>query len=229
VLNTNKALFTVATKQRHDTGAEVYRRHASFRRLLTRCIIVACLLQGGESVAATPPAVSPNQDFSNPVLQIHAPASSGWYGAERSPVRIAFKKAGSSAHETLVAAVFLFHLPPFPNSDAFTEFVREGIIKDAPSDRFEILASNIQYSSERGYPCVRYYGLSMDRKARVSALHTEEMRLEIMALYCQHPTRPGLGFNVSYSRRGGEATEKIDADAAAFIDSVQVPRASQTP
>ena len=204
-------------------------RRASFGLLLITWITVAYLLQGCESVAANHPAISPDQDFSNPILQIHAPASSGWYGAERSPVRIAFKKSGSSAHETFVAAVFLFHLPAFPNSDAFTEFVREGIIKDAPTDRFEILESNVQYSPERAYPCVRYHGISQDRKARVSAFSTEEMRLEIISLYCQHPTRPGLGFSVSYSHRGGSAAEQIDEPAAAFIDSVQVSRATQPP
>ena len=218
--------FTVARKS-HDTAAEVYRPRASFRLLLISWITIAYLLHGRESVAATHPPISPNEDFSNPILQIHAPASSGWYGFERSPVRIAFKKAGSSAHETFVAAVFLFHLPAFANSDAFTEFVREGIIKDAPTDRFDILESNVQYSPERGYPCVRYHGLSMDRKAHVSAFSTEEMRLEIISLYCQHPARPGLGFSVSFSHRGGSAAEKIDAAAAAFIDSVQVTQTSK--
>ena len=221
MFSNNKIRPTVAIKPR-DTGAEIYRRRASFAPLLISWITVVYLLQGCESVAATHPVISPDQDFSNPILQIHAPASSGWYGFERSPARIAFKKAGASAHETFVAAVFLFHLPAFTNSDAFTELVREGIIKDAPTDRFEILESNIQYSPERAYPCVRYHGISQDRKARVSAFSTQEMRLEIISLYCQHPTRPGLGFSVSFSHRGGNAAEKIDVAAAAFIDSVQV-------
>ena len=212
-----------------DTGAEIYRPRASFGPLLISWITVAYLLKGGESVATTHPPISPNEDFSNPILQIHAPASSGWYGFERSAARIAFKKDGSSAHETFVAAVFLFHLPAFPNSEAFTEFVREGIIKDAPADRFDILESNVQYSPERGYPCVRYHGISRDRKARVSAFFTEEMRFEIISLYCQHPVRPGLGFSVSFSHRGGSAAENIDAAAAAFIDSVQVTETSKAP
>ena len=199
----------------------------TFAPLLISWITVAYLLQGCESVVATQLAVSPDQDFSNPILQIHAPASSGWYGSERSPVLIAFKQAGASAHETFVAAVFLFHLPAFPNSDAFTEFVREGIVKDAPTDRFEILESNVQYTPERAYPCVRYHGISQDRKARISAFSTQEMRLEIISLYCQHPTRPGLGFSVSFSHRGGDAAEKIDAAATAFIDSVQVAQTSK--
>ena len=222
----NKTRPTIAIKPR-DTGAKIYRRRASFGPLRISWLAVAYLLQGCESVAATHPAISPGQDFSNPILQIHAPASSGWYGFERTPVRLAFKKEGGSAHETFVAAVFLFHLPAFPDSDAFTELVREGIIKDAPTDRFEILESNVQYTPERAYPCVRYHGISQDRKARISAFSTQEMRLEVISLYCQHPTRPGLGFSVSFSHRGGSATEKIDAAAAAFIDSVQVTQTSK--
>lgn len=224
----NGARFRVEAQLR-DMGAATYHRRVPIGLLLVSLSTVLYPLFAGVSVAATPHAVSPNQDFSNSILQLHAPTSSGWYGIEQSPARIAFKKSGSSADETFVAAVFLFHIPAFPNSDAFTEFVREGAIKDSPSDRFEILESNIQYSPERGYPCVRYHAISNDRKARVSAFSRKELRIEIVSLYCQHPAKPGLGFMVSFSHRGGSADEKIDAEAAAFIDSVQVTPASKAP
>jgi hypothetical protein len=172
-------------------------------------------------VAATPPAISPSQDFSNPILQVHAPASSGWHGIAQSADRIAFAKSGSNADESFVAAVFLFHIPLFPTSDAFTEYVRQGVNKDSPADRFETIESNVQYSSEREYPCVRYHGISNDRKARTSGLFKQALRIENIALYCQHPSRPGLGFSISFSHRGGSADEKMDTEAAAFIESVQ--------
>jgi hypothetical protein len=179
--------------------------------------------------AATHPAVTPYQEFSNPILQIHAPGSDGWYGVTQTPDRIAFGKSGSTAGETFVAAVVLFRIPTFPNSEAFTEYVREGVIRDSPSDRFVTIESNIQYSSEREYPCVRYHAIANDRKARTSAFFRKKLRLENFALYCQHPTKPGLGFSVSFSHRGGSADEKIDAEAAAFIDSVQVTSPAKVP
>jgi hypothetical protein len=213
------------------TGARaaMYHRRVPIRVLLVGSIMLLDLLYGHVSVAATHPPVSPNQDFSNPTLQLHAPRSNGWYGLEQSPTRIAFAKSGSDPDESFVAAVLLLRIPTFPNADAFTEYVREGIIKDSPSDRFEMIELNVQYSPEREYPCVRYHGISNDRKARTSALGRKTLRIEVIALYCEHPSKPGLAFYVSFSHRGGNADEKIDDDAAAFIDSVQVTPPSKTP
>jgi hypothetical protein len=196
---------------------------------LVASIMALSLLFGETSLATTHPAVSPYQEFSNPILQIHAPDSDGWSGVTQTSDRIAFGKSGSTAGESFVAAVVLFRIPTFPNSDAFTEYVREGVIKDSPSDRFETIESNIQYSSEREYPCVRYHGITNDRKARTSAFFQKKLRLENFALYCQHPTKPGLGFSVSFSHRGGSAERKIDAEAAAFMDSVQVTSPAKGP
>jgi hypothetical protein len=66
--------------------------------------------------------------------------------------------------------VDLFHLPTFPDSEAFTEFVREAVITGSPTDRFETLEVNVQYLPERGYPCVTYHAVSNDHKVRVSFL-----------------------------------------------------------
>jgi hypothetical protein len=179
-------------------------------------------LFGDVSVAGTHPAISPNQYFSNPILQVHAPASNGWYGITQSSDRIAFGKSGSTSDESFVAAVFLFRIPEFLNSAAFIEHVREGVIKDSPSDRFETIELNVQLSTEREYTCVRYHGISNDRKAHTSSLFKKTLRIENIALYCEHPSKPGLGFSVSFSHRGGNAEVKIDDDAASFINSVQV-------
>jgi hypothetical protein len=209
--------------------AATHRQQVPGETLLGGSIAVLYALFGDVSVAATHPALSPNQDFSNPILQLHAPASSGWYGITQSPTSISFGKAGGNADESFVAAVFLFRIPTFPNSDAFTEYVREGVIKDSPSDRFDVLESNVQRSSERGYPCVRYHAVMNDRKARTSAFSRKKLRIEDVALYCQHPSKPGQAFSISFSHRGGNADEKIDEDAAAFINSVQVTPPSNAP
>jgi hypothetical protein len=43
--------------------------------------------------------------------------------------------------------VNLFHLPTFPDSEVFTEFVREAVIKGSPTDRFETL--EVTFSTRR--------------------------------------------------------------------------------
>ena len=190
--------------------------------LVVAAALVFCASHKDASAADNRPAVSPNQDFSNPILQIHAPASEGWHGFAQSASVIAFGKSGSEAGESFIAQVNLFHLPTFPDSEAFTEFVREAVIKDSPSDRFETLEVNVQYSAVRGYPCVTYHAVSDDKKARISFLSTKKLRFEVSALYCQHPFKSGLGFSTVFSHRGGSSNENLQKEAADFIDSVQV-------
>jgi hypothetical protein len=203
------------------------------RRPIGLLIIAAnglfCAAFSDVSVAANRPAVSPNQDFSNPMFQLRAPASTGWYGVAQSSTHTEFGKSGSSANESFVAAVILFRHPTFENADAFTGYVREGVVKDSPSDRFEVIESSVQYSSEREYACVRYHGISNDLKTRTSGFFRRTMRLEVVALYCEYPPKPGVGFMVSFSHRGGSADVKIDDDAASFINSVQVTAPIKTP
>ena len=195
---------------------------------LIGAVMVGLLSFGGQSVAATHP-VAPNQDFPNPVLDVHAPASSGWYGIKQTPSQIAFGKDGANGGETFVATVMLFRIPTFAGTDAFTEYVREGVAKDSPADRFDPVELSIQYSSERSYPCVRYHGISVDKKARIAPFFTKKLRIENIALYCQHPDRPGLGFTISYSHRGGTDDYPIDEEAESFIDSVQVTAPTKGP
>jgi hypothetical protein len=197
--------------------------------LVVAAVVLFCAAYKHASAADNRPAVSPNQDFSNPILQIHAPASDGWHGFARSANLIAFGKSGSSAGESFIAQVNLFHLPTFPDSEAFTEFVREAVVKGSPTDRFETLEVNVQYSQARGYPCVTYHAASDDKKARVSLFSTKTLRFEVSALYCQHPFKPGLGFSAVFSHRGGSIDENLDKEAAGFIDSVQVTPPSQAP
>jgi hypothetical protein len=196
---------------------------------LIAAVVLLCAPNQDLSAAADRPAVTPSQDFSIPILQIHAPASDGWHGFERSANLVAFGKSGSSAGESFIAQVNLFHLPTFPDSEAFTEFVREAVIKGSPTERFEALEVNVQYSAARGYPCVTYHAVSDDKKARVSIFSTKTLRFEVFALYCQHPHKPGLGFSAIYSHRGGSIDQNLEKEAAGFIDSVQVTAPGQAP
>jgi hypothetical protein len=197
--------------------------------LVAAAVLVFCAPYNQLSAADNRPAVGANQDFSNPILQIHVPASDGWHGFARSANLIAFGKSGSSAGESFIAQVNLFPLPAFPDSEAFTEFVREAVIKGSPTDRFETLEVNVQYSPGRGYPCVTYHAVSDDKKARVSFLSTKTLRFEVSALYCQHPFKPGLGFSAVFSHRGGSTDGSVDKQAAAFIDSIQATPQTNAP
>jgi hypothetical protein len=196
--------------------------HQSIRRLVVAAAVVLSAFYQGASGADNHPALAPNQDFSNPLLQVRAPASEGWFGSERSANYIAFGKRGSNSSESFIAQVNLFRLPTFADSAAFTEYIREQVIKGAPTDRFETLESNVQYTAERGYPCVSYHAVSNDEKPRTSSFFRRTLRFEIYALYCQHPLKPGLGFMAAYSHRGGDIDAALAKEAADFIDSIQV-------
>jgi hypothetical protein len=159
--------------------------------------------------------------FSNSILQIRAPGSDGWSGIMRTSDQIAFGKSGLTPSETFTAAVVVFRTPLFANSEAFSAYVKEGVIKDSPSDRFELIESKFENSAERNYPCVKYHGITNDRKVRIAPFFHKTMRLEVFALYCQHPTKPGLAFSASFSHRGGSVDATIETEAADFIDMVQ--------
>lgn len=193
--------------------------HALRSWLIVAAAMLSPFLGAGPAAASHP--VAPNQDFSNPLLQVHAPASTGWFGMTQTTDKIAFGKQGVLGDESFVAAVFLFHIPTFATSDSFTEYVRDGVVKDSPPDRFDSVELSVQYSSERSYPCVRYHGISIDKKAQI-LFFKKKLRIENIALYCQDPDKPGLGFAVSYSHRGGSDDTNIGEEAESFIDSVQV-------
>jgi hypothetical protein len=71
---------------------EVTNLHQSIRLLVVAAACVLCAFYQGASAADNHPALTPNQDFSNTLLQVHAPASEGWFGSERSTDHIAFGK-----------------------------------------------------------------------------------------------------------------------------------------
>src|SRR5262249_2353987 len=109
----------------------------------------------------------------------------------------------------------------FADSEAFTRFIKESIEKDAPPGEFEPLENVVQYSAERPYPCLRHHGTALDRKRRAAAVPHRPLRLEVISLYCRHPSRPDLGFMASFSHRGGPGDPYFSADAEKFIDAVQ--------
>jgi hypothetical protein len=172
--------------------------------------------------ASEHPAVQPGQLFANPILQVHAPTSDGWYGISQNADRIAFGKSGANRDESYVATVILFHIPDFTDANAFTDFIKLGIEKDSPASRFEVLESTVKLSAERSFPCVRHQATSIDKKSAASGFLRKPLRLEVISLYCQHPYRPNLGFMASFSHRGGAEDPYFAGDADKFINAVQV-------
>lgn len=216
---------------RPDPQASTMRAHVLFLPVAALSIVMLARA----SMAADHQAVQPSQLFSNPILQIHAPPSEGWFGAAQTATQIAFGKSGASSDESYIAAVILFRLPDSSNSDALTDVVKKGIERDTPADRFDILESTVNPSADRGYPCVKYHAVASDKKAATSSLFRKTLRLEITSLYCRHPRQPNMGFMASFSQRGGKAEEHFVENADKFINGIQVtpqpsaPAATPTP
>ena len=183
---------------------------------------------GGIALAAHH-SVAPNQDFSTDILQVHAPGTRGWHISSQGVEHIAFARQGSTGDESYIAAANLVQLPRFTTPDAFKDYIKQAVANESPPDRFETIESSIEESSERPYPCIKYHGVSTDLHAQISRFQTEKLRLEIIALYCQHPTRPGVGFGAMFSHRGGTAEANFSSEAAAFIASVQANTAAKAP
>jgi uncharacterized protein len=171
--------------------------------------------------ARTLQAVPPNQDFSNETLQVQSPSSEGWYGPSEIENGISFAKRGTDSDESYIAAVSVFRIPEFSDPEAFADYMKKWLEKDSPANRFETLETTIQYTAERRYPCVRYHGVAKDKKASTSSIFRKTLRLEISALYCQHPYQSNLGFTANYSHRGGDSDEHFTEDAEKFISSIQ--------
>jgi hypothetical protein len=199
-------------------------------RMRTRTFVVGLLMWTGAPLCASAtdhPAIKPGQVFSNPIVQIRAPTSEGWFGISQDAYRIAFGKSGAERDESYVATVILFRIPDFADTDEFTNFAKQEIEKDSPTSRFDVLESVVQYSAERSYPCVKHHGTALDKKSAVFGFHRKPLRLEVVSLYCQHPYRPNLGFMVSFSHRGGGEDPYFAGDAEKFINGVQAT--SMTP
>jgi hypothetical protein len=166
--------------------------------------------------------LTPGQLFSGRLLDIRAPASAGWELLESGTEVVAFGRYGASPEHTYVANVFAFPLPTFSTPDDLLAFVKAGVEKDAPPDRFKVFVSIFEFTSKRPYPCVRYRSSSQDMKARTRR-GIDTQLLHIHSLYCQHPAERNLGMMISYSQRGGPPDPDLDSQAQSFIDGVQVP------
>jgi hypothetical protein len=210
-----------------ETGA-----FTCYRRPLPLVAVVLCCLGAAPAicVAADSPRqpVSAGQDFSNPMFAVHSPNSEGWQ-VFRSGAGLSFGRTGANHTDSEVATVSVFSTPKGLSPEEFLSRVRDGLTADSASPQFQVVTSSVKLSTARAYTCVDYDATSIDHgKPQLFLPHHDEA-LALIALYCQYPDKPGLGFAVTFSHRGGQAPATFEPEARDFIASVQVTSASQPP
>ena len=167
--------------------------------------------------------------FSNAFLDVRAPVSGNWMIVKSSQTDLAFARTGTAVNESFIAQVTLFALPDLKDKTEFEALVRQGIEADAPAERFKPVSANYEYTEQRGYPCVKYVGVTEDMKAKTATSATVSLLLQFNSLYCQHPGMSGVGFMVGLSHRGAVLDENLAKDAEAFLDGVQIAKTAAKP
>lgn len=200
-------------------------------RYLTAMTIVfgttACATGGDPYDVSTQPAdmlagipVEPAEVFVGDYITVKAPASEHWFLNQSSGNGMIFGKEGASRMESYIAAVSMFELTPTNTPAAFEELIRGAVRKDIPLERYQVQRESLNFTEERGYPCVRYQTTARDKNPRGS---DAPLLLAIDGLYCRHPQRQDTGFAIIYSFRGKGQDPHLRFDAESFIQGVQVP------
>ncbi len=167
--------------------------------------------------------LSPKQLFPSSVLNIYSPDSGGWVLSGVARNGVSFAKGGIGANETYGAQAILFELKAVDSKDKFISFVKNRIATMNPSPRFEEIQAEYQYTENRGYPCVSARSTFNDNAAVTSA-GKEQLKLQVIALYCRHPETDDVGFFAAYSHRGESVDDQLEAPASNFIEGVDVPK-----
>jgi hypothetical protein len=189
-----------------------------------RILVVACsLLLASCANPRQPQTLAPGQVFKGGYINVSAPNAEGWRLAESTNDGMAFAKAARGPGDTLGAQLLTFELQAAETPEQFVALIREGIQRETDPKRFDVLESRSEYTSERGYPCVRHQSVVADKEALTSPGTREQLLLETRALYCRHPLRTNTGFAAIYSHRGRGAYPGLADEAREFIRGVQVP------
>jgi hypothetical protein len=185
-------------------------------------LVLNCFLISVVHAQSPGEPVTAKQLFPSDTLNVHSPASEGWVITGAASNGIAFGKRGTSNSETYGAQVIIFEMPTTTNSEELIGFVKTRIAKMNPPPRFQETASSYQYIENRGYPCVDAR-ITYDDTAAVTPSGKEQLKLQVIALYCRHPVQQHLGFFAAYSHRGKVTDDQIENAAMSFIDGVNVP------
>jgi hypothetical protein len=162
----------------------------------------------------------PGQEFGGKAMLVRAPSSEGWVVRETAN-DILFGHRGAAKNETYVATVTFFELPEAEtkSAEAFTAFIRAQTAADLPAERFADPTASYEYTEARGYPCVKYVGSAIDKKAPGGPL-----RQTMVALYCQYTRRAGMGYAAIYSQRAKQIDADLAQQAETFLEGVRVPK-----
>jgi len=179
----------------------------------------------GSAVNAQSPGrpVTPKQLFPSSILNVYAPDSEGWVVTGAGSNGISFGKKGAKSGETYGAQVIFFEMPPTTGGEGLVGFVKNRIAAMNPPPRFQETNSNYQYTEDRGYPCVNVH-MTFDDTAAVTPTGKEQLKLQVISLYCRHPEQQQLGFFAAYSHRGKTADDQTEGAAKSFIDAINVPK-----
>jgi len=167
--------------------------------------------------------VTPRQLFPSSILNVYAPDSEGWVVTGAGSNGISFGKRGAEIGETFGAQVIIFEMPPTTGGEALVGFVKNRIAAMNPPPRFQETNSSYLYTEDRGYPCVKVH-VAFDDTDAVTPAGKEQLKLQVVSLYCRHPEQQQLGFFAAYSHRGKAADDQIEVPAKSFIEAINVPK-----
>src|SRR5690348_7516633 len=154
---------------------------------LVIAIVIGFAISGCTSSAPRGPAVEPGHVFPGNNLTVTWPNSDGWHLSLSHRYEWVFAKQGISPDETYVAVISWIDLPSVTTPQDFVAFVKGISDADVNRSRFKDLASTVEYSGERNYPCVRYRATAEDTEPKTKSGGTTPLILEIESLTCQNP------------------------------------------
>lgn len=186
-------------------------------------VILGSLISSAVQAQSPGQTVAPKQLFPSSILNVYAPDSEGWVVTGAGSNGISFGKRGGESSETYGAQVIIFEMPPTTGSEDLVGFVKNRIAAMNPPPRFQETNSNYQYTEDRGYPCVNVH-MALDDTAAVTPTGKEQLKLQVVSLYCRHPVQQQLGFFAAYSHRGKAADDQIEGAAKSFIEAINVPK-----
>src|SRR5262245_52218317 len=106
------------------------------------------LFAGDAPAQPRPRPVEPGFLFKGGYVNVRAPKTRGWFLLDNSGTGISFAGAGLSKGESLAAQVMMFELAPAQTPEEFIILVKEGVAKNHDAQRFDVIESRTEYSSE---------------------------------------------------------------------------------
>ena len=165
--------------------------------------------------------VQPLEPITTELLEMRAPALTGWQIKQKTQTRVTFTRVGFGPNGTLAAVAIAFAIESPRNKEHFLEQIRAGIERDTPASRFFKIQTALVYEETRGYPCARYKAIHEDRSAQTVAGAKKTLRMQDHSLYCLYPYAQGAAFVAGYSHRGEDLHEEFEVAAREFIETVK--------